>query len=196
MPQPVGFKAYHLDDNVQSLRDRPDHLMRIGLVAAAWACVERQLIYVFAAGLFFTTHAEKTASTALATIESLSARLDIIGALLKPRIPKELFDEFAVELLPEIRRRSRERNLIVHSHWGVAEEYPEHIIQIRDDDPNDLYQPAEENMIYTTKDLDEIVGRIVACEAKVLAYGDKIGRHVEAENERMWASRRSTKDRG
>ena len=109
--------------------DRPEIAARIGLVVTEWAAFERLLAQMFATMLFGMGMAERTGEEislqALGALESLTARLDVISAVLKPRIPDELYMHFQKNLKPEIRRRASERARIVHGPWMLCDDYPD-----------------------------------------------------------------------
>ena len=65
-------------------------------------------------------------------IVSTAARMDTIAAAATERIGKSALIEFE-SLLRAIRSRSRERNAIVHSNWGISLKHPKAIVAVQTD---------------------------------------------------------------
>ena len=57
------------------------------------------------------------------------------------------------ELRPELRRRAKERNRVVHGHWGVNDDLPDHLI---------LHGEDNQHMRYSLRDFEDIADRIIA----------------------------------
>ena len=164
MPQPFPIEP-SLRWYDRAVMDRPEIAARIGLVVTEWAAFERLLAHMFATMLFGGGMAEHTGETislqVLGALESLSPRLDVISAVLKPRIPGELYMHFQKKLIPEIRRRSRERARVVHGPWMLCDDYPDDLIYA---------PPGEKRMLYTAKDLDNIATHIIDTGHNVIGF--------------------------
>jgi hypothetical protein len=130
------------------------------MVAAEWAALEEHLISALAFGLFAMTNAQahKVAKTALYALDSQSARLSVIEALLEQRVAPELHRFFVDTLKHEIRKRAKERNNVVHANWGIAREFPNDVI---------LVSPENEHQRYSLKDFEDITDRIIATSNQV-----------------------------
>ena len=164
MPQPFPVEP-SLRWYDHAIMNRPEIAARIGLVVTEWAAFERLLAQMFAAMLFGMGMAEHTGEAislqALGALESLSARLDVISAVLKPRIPDELYLHFRDNLKPEIRRRASERARVVHGPWMLCDDYPDDLI----------YAPlGERRMRYTATDLDNIATHIIDTRDNVIGF--------------------------
>ena len=164
MPQPFpDDRSLRWYDH--AILDRPEIAARIGLVATEWAAFERLLAQMFAVTLFGMGApegaGEAISQQALGALESLSARLDIISAILKPRIPEELYERFQETVMPDIRGRARERNRVIHGHWLICDDYPNDLI----------YAPwGKRRLRYTTKDFDDIAARINETSGRFIEF--------------------------
>lgn len=153
MPQPY----IHKNDGIlhigaKSILRRKDHAAGIGLVAVEWSALEYELIELFSYVMFSTEPTESarmTAELAWNNVDSLKARLDLLSSIVHQRLPA-LASRFEAELMPEIRKRARERNRIVHGKWFVHDKLQEVILL--DDGPNFFS--------YSVKDFDQVADRI------------------------------------
>jgi hypothetical protein len=62
------------------------------------------------------------------TLYTIDAKIKLIEKALKVLDEPKWYEEFIKHLSPEIRKRGRERNKIVHNEWGVCEAYPHALI--------------------------------------------------------------------
>ena len=164
MPFPLK-PGYSLQYRPRLLMEFPEHAARIGLISAEWTALENELAHTVAFSLFAFSSSERGAqkitTTVLGAIDSLAARLDMIEAILKPRIPEDWYLRFVNDIKPELRRRARERNRIVHGHWQACSKYPKDLI---------LGTFDEDPMRYTTNCLDDIADRINQTLNSVATY--------------------------
>jgi hypothetical protein len=144
------------------LSKRPHHAAGIGLVVAEWAALEEQLIQTLVLSLFAFSKegGYDIARTMLDTIDSITIRLEVIGAILKTRIPADAYTFFDNDLRREIRHRSTERNRIVHGNWCVDDHYPDDVITRIDG----------RYVKYTVKDFTDIAERIIATTQKATQF--------------------------
>lgn len=153
MPQPLDTFSLHWRHG--AILERAEHAKGIALVITEWAALEDLLIMLFVNSLFPRDKAGDAASNiayiAWETLDSLTTRLSLIDALLKKRVSGELYTHFAEKIKPEIRRRSAERNRIVHGKLYLCDSYPDDIV---------LAYRDERPMRYTAKDLRDIADRI------------------------------------
>ena len=197
MPQPFS-KDRSVSWYDRAIMDRPEMAARIGLVTTQWAIFENILAQMFATMLFGPDVREAIAEAtlidggenvaltikgteslgetislqALGALESLTAKLDVISAVLKPRISDELYLHFQNDLRKDIRRRARERNRVVHGPWALCDDYPDDLIYTR---------PGEKWMRYTAKDLDNIVTHINETRGHVMAFMILVNSELEQQ---------------
>ena len=128
MPQPLR-PPYQLNINPETLSQRPELAAQIGIIAALWSRIEMWL------GILLGDLLGAEARYGLAmyyAIVSTAARMDTIAAAATERIGKSALIEFE-SLLRAIRSRSRERNAIVHSNWGISLKHPKAIVAVQTD---------------------------------------------------------------
>ncbi len=157
MPQPL-VEGCQLEYRPMLLKDRPERAMGIALVAAEWAALENHLIQLFKFCLFALQGESQTsgqiAQTAWENIGNLNTRLDLLESIARQRIPLDLLQEFKDTIKPEIRRRSIERNRVVHGHWHLCDKYPDDVIL-------ESYEPSR-RLRYNVHDFDDIAARIIS----------------------------------
>jgi hypothetical protein len=172
MPQPLKpgcVLHYHYG----VVKERPNHAIGIALVASTWTALEADLILMFTSALFdfaFASReqeAARVARKAWEAMESIRLRLEFIGSVLKHKISDDLFTEFVEKIEPEIRRRSKERNRVVHGYWCTSPECPE-----------DLVLHDEISMRYTIKDFEDIASRINGTLLTVAEYWRQVKEQV------------------
>jgi hypothetical protein len=167
MPQPLS-KPTQIGHTPLTIHEtRKEHAARIGLIASEWSSLEGHLSGILSFGLFGFSKDEAAAGPVVgvvfAALDSLSTRLMIVDNLLKPRVAPALHQYFVAELVPEIRKRAKERNAVVHGYWGTSPDYPNHII-LSPRGGGDFMQSIQieqsDYMLYSTTDLDDIAKRI------------------------------------
>ena len=84
----------------------------------------------------------------------MTTRLDIIAVAIRLQRPK-FFDEFQTRIIPEIRRRAKERVPFAHGYWVIWDAYPNGLI-LRPI----LDFKYQKPMLYTMKDFEEIESRL------------------------------------
>ncbi|MCK1676638.1 hypothetical protein [Bradyrhizobium sp. 150] len=146
---------------------RPDHMAAIGLVAGEWSALEGHLSSIVSLGLFTFSQDEAAAGPIVAkiltSIDSIEKRLDVIRKLLQPRIGAELLKQFTDDIAPAIRKRAKERNLVVHGYWGIAPEHPNHLVLSPRGGANmavSLEFESSDYLLYTVDDLLSVAQRI------------------------------------
>jgi hypothetical protein len=165
MPQPLTSAP---DDVTYSpkiiLKERPEHAARIGLIAAEWGALEQNLVNVFKFPNFIIPIPLFGGSiiTAMRAIESLAGRLDIIEDLMRPLAAPELMQFWFNNLRPELRQRARERNRVIHGHWGVSARFPNDLI---------LHDHEGKHLRYSFRDLEDIADRIITTSNKAVSFG-------------------------
>ena len=87
-------------------------------------------------------------------VANMTTRLDIIAAAIRLQRPK-FFDEFQTRIIPEIRRRAKERVPFAHGSWVIWDAYPNGLIL-----KPILDFKYQQPMLYTMKDFEEIESRL------------------------------------
>lgn len=178
MPQPTNAKTFSWGLSI--LIERPECLAGIGLVAAQWSHVEASL-----ADLYMHVHAkfvhwpgagelsgtnsvtiDRSHLMVIDAVESLRARLSMIGAMLNARGGKDLAVEFEV-LSKEIGRRARERATVVHGRWGTSRSHPSGLVLIPSNGGRLIW--------YTEDDFRHIAERISDTQEKIRLFIEKCG---------------------
>jgi hypothetical protein len=159
------------------LSKRPNHAAGIGLVSAEWAALEEQLILTLTRSLFAFSREGgfAVAKTMLETVESTATRLEIISSVLEVRIPAEDFKFFETKLRPDIRKRAKERNRVVHSNWYVDDRYPDEVIARIDGN----------YVKYSVKDFSDIAERIIRLNYNMIEF---LGRFQRWDGVGPWNS--------
>lgn len=167
MPQPVPESVrFDTSWGPKSLEERPECALGVAKVASSWAFLEFWLIEMFFSATgeieFFEDDepaliGHPLAVAALSSLESLTAKLDVISAGLEAYLPSKTveFDQ----LRTGIRACARERNRIVHAVWGTNQHYPNDVIRVE--------TFTDKHMRYTPKDFDDTVERITIQWKKV-----------------------------
>lgn len=154
MPQPLP-EGNTLHYRPKIILERPNHAIGIALVVAEWAALEEMIFSEFSFALFafdmVERHSHLVAKEAWNEMTNLPQRLGFIESVAQRKIPQNLFDELENKVHPEIRKRAKERNRVVHGHWHLCSNYPEDLI---------LNSEGEEKMRYTVKDFHDISQRI------------------------------------
>lgn len=120
MPQLVRSKDHErlkMLWDTRALLQRPNLARHIATIAAMWTQVEINIGHILSAmcGIQFNI------STAIyVALVSTSARIDALNAIAETRLNKKTQEKLAL-LLKEFRKRSKERNNIVHGLWGISE---------------------------------------------------------------------------
>jgi hypothetical protein len=112
MPQPY-FGSWTSDQN--SLAQRPHLAAHVGIIASLWSHVEYRLALLIARILHIDA---EVATIMYLPVKSEAARLAIIEAIAKDRLPKELLLEFQT-LRKRIGSTGAERDNIVHGLWAL-----------------------------------------------------------------------------
>jgi len=132
MPQPLRKPTQITHTPLTLHKTRKEHAALIGLVAAEWSGLEGHLSHMLSFGLFGLSTDESAVAPVIgavfATLESINQRLALTERVLKPRVSSTLHKHFVETIAPEVRKRAKERNAVVHGYWGISPEYPDHII--------------------------------------------------------------------
>lgn len=177
MPQPLTDRQREkarISWGFDSLQKRPDCALGVAKVASAWAFLEFELVAMF----FSATgdwdigedgEAEGTghplAVAALGSLESTSAKLDVIAAGIESYVPSLSVDFEQLKI--GIRQCAKERNKVVHAVWGTSEKYPRDVIRVVTFD--DAF------IKYTPRDFDSITKRIKTQVDRVSEFHDDCG---------------------
>ena len=175
MPFPIKGD-YSLHSYHRCVLTRDKLAGRIGLVAAEWAMVESLLTDMFTFSVFALSKEEhagqRIVRQAMGALDSLNARLDIVEAIIRPRIDATLFEEYVKQIQPELRRRAGERNRVVHSEWHVCDRWPDDLI---------AFAPGQDPMRYTLKCFDDIAERIYQARVMLNNYWHRVQRSLHGE---------------
>lgn len=166
MPQP--FSARTWTPHPAAVLQRPEHAAFIGAIAAEWTQVEMSLTRLLA-GAFGKTlfddagepqdvEHHPVALAAMKAAESIRARLRIFELSLTPMLSGTTLQQRWEELQTALKRRARERNKIVHGHWGISDEAPNDLLLL---DDGQYYR-------FTAKDLEEILTRCLETKLSVI----------------------------
>jgi hypothetical protein len=173
MPQqlPVGKSVTSGDDVVLQ---RPELAAQMASIISNWTQIEEMLLWIYGLlmgdylpqGLFdpnvFTAPpSHPMARQIFDEVNSLNARLSLVAAICDWRLPKEDGEHFRAVLLPEIRRRSGERNKVAHQSWGVCNDYPDALIL------SAYYGPAQ---IWKMRDFRAVSDRIIALHSTLSKF--------------------------
>lgn len=169
MPQPVvGPTESYVGP--EALTRNPELATQIAIIVSAWADVENELGEILA-GLFHHKSRAPVIS-GFYTLNSLPAKLDFLRAAAKKRLPPDLYRELSENIIPEIRRRSKERGTVVHGMWADSKQHPEALL---------LYPPIWQLVInnavpmkYKKRDFENIVGRIYELREKLTQFSSQI----------------------
>jgi hypothetical protein len=104
-----------MEFRVDALTKRPDLAIKIAQVSATWTEIEVSMGILLA--LIFQSSARIGVAMYL-SLTGTAAQRSVLLAVAQESVPAELRDEF-VDLLDEVRKRSGERNRIVHAMWGA-----------------------------------------------------------------------------
>ena len=177
MPQPLGFASANIHYSPKGLLvHRPQHLAGIGLVATEWAALEDHLVTSISGGLFMQLgaqegkvipEAEQVVRTTLLALESQAARLGVIEDLLEPRVSPEMFSHWLKDVKPELRKRAKERNRVVHGLWGWDDKYPSDVF---------LIDGKGKHVRYRVEDFSDIADRIIATSNVAFNFMRKAGK--------------------
>jgi hypothetical protein len=165
MPQPFRLKP---DEKLQQgpglFESRQECAVKLAEIANAWARIERMLLSVV--GAASTTDVEEgrpqvyfdpITMAAMQALESLSARLDVIAAVLAVCVSTEICDLWK-EIAPQIRRAGGMRNQVTHCVWLGSDRYPRDILRI---------ERGDALTRYTVADLEAVRKAIRAIEAQL-----------------------------
>lgn len=142
LPMPQPFSARSWTPHPAAVLQRPKHAALIGAIAAEWTQVELALTRLLA-GAFGKTlfdaagepqdvQHHPVALAAMKAAESIRARLRIFELSLTPMLSGTTLQQRWEELQTALKRRARERNKIVHGHWGISDEAPNDLLLLDD----------------------------------------------------------------
>ncbi len=161
MPQPIQmnegeFITYvRIDQTPSNLLSRPELSAHFAVILSIWAAIDESLM-----SLLFVVVPKKgeTLNAAIPAmyhaIANMTTRLDIIAAAIRLQRPKFL-DEFHSKIIPEVRRRDKERVPFAHGRWVIWDAYPNGLIL-----KPILDFKYKKPMLYTIKDFEEIESRL------------------------------------
>lgn len=141
----VPVKQHHRGGDV--LLHRQQCAVLIAVVLSNWAELESVLALLLMSGL----HARMNWSTpdasaplddtpriVLDEIDSIHTRLTIVDKALFDRISSQYRDRWDIAR-EKIRRLARRRNIVVHTGWGVSDEYPHGLLRDVPGHPMELW---------------------------------------------------------
>lgn len=140
MPQPL--KSGSWISGPDALMKRPMLAAYIGNVVANWQTVERELLSLYAllmgdyvnpskfteTGEPFQPPTHPLAYQIFDQFNTLQLRLNLVASLCQWRVTPERYEYFDQKLKPEIRKRAKERNAIVHGQWGLSDDHEDGLI--------------------------------------------------------------------
>jgi hypothetical protein len=168
-----------ITSEVDTLLKRPELAAQIGNIAANWATVEQTIMFLYALllgtdlphGSGGNPTAHPVAFQIFSALYALDRRIDLLERLLKDRGKPEEAQDFERRLKPLLRKRFNERSLVVHSVWGICDDYPDALVL--------HHVPFINRMLYRVRDFEEISQRIKDVSADLLAFGDPIYRRLQ-----------------
>lgn len=154
--------------STQGLRHRPHHAFMIGLIAAEWSNLERELVYMFsmlmgtqqitAFGQVSYT-GNPLAEIALGEIYGMKPRLRLIKTALAARLGEDEQAELR-DCLDGINRVGERRNEAVHGKWAVDPAKPDHVVLIS----------KKGLLAYSVEDFDEVLVEISNATWRFLSF--------------------------
>lgn len=155
---------------------QPELGVLVASVAHLWSIIEMHL-----ADLVVHIAGQHALTIFLSTV-SLDMKLSALSAVARQSLPTALYEEFRDHVQPDIRRRAKERNKIVHARWAENGEFPDGIIML----PHfgDLSNATKFVELYRAPDLVEILNRIAFLESAVRDFGHRVYL-LKAEEERV-----------
>jgi hypothetical protein len=177
VPHPyVPREGANLETGHRILERRPACAVKIATVAAAWAEVEFHLAMLLGHAttaemrtvgggefaLATITKANPISIAAMEALESLSARLNVIQAVLAVSVSPDRCKEFDA-LAPTVRSAAVLRNRVVHARWYITDSYLDDVLAVTAD-PNRFDR-------YTPKNLDWTIDQIFDVRRKVGEFG-------------------------
>jgi len=169
MPQPI--KSLSIKINPHSLIERPDIACRIAVITSLWTDVEDELAFQFGAA---TLMQPAVAAAILGRVANVTTRLDMIETAFELAFPTDVVSRFQDELKPQIRKRSSERARLVHCHWVLHPDYPEHLIHVRG-----LTDPQMQMTAYTLKDFIEIEVRLLELSVALKEFAKSFAPYLQ-----------------
>jgi hypothetical protein len=107
------------DRTPSNLLSRPELSAHFAVILSLWAAIDESLM-----SLLIGTVPKKgeTLNAAIPAMyyafANMTTRLDIIAAAIRLQRPK-FFEEFQIKIIPEIRRRAKERVPFAHGRWVI-----------------------------------------------------------------------------
>jgi hypothetical protein len=183
MPQPydgpVNWAA-------EAILQRPALAIKVAAVSAAWSMVEHDLEFFYAFLMskwtdevpdneFVPTH--PVALLTFSTLQTLNAKLDLLRSLGEWALTSDQASHLRDVLIPRIRARAKERNIVAHGVWGVDAGLPDRLILIKTFGSNSAYNEADFDAIRTriTTVLSEIRQFEQSVMASVQEHGWSLG---------------------
>lgn len=165
-PLPVGSTV---NGGVRVLDRRPAFAQLIATIANGWSLLDHEIAAAYALLMNQGPHVEgfspgldPVALQVFDTIDTQQKRIELLTKLAGWRVKDEhLLKDLTDRIVPAIRRAAKLRNTVMHSVWGVCEDYPDAIIQL----------PAfGHQMIYEIRDFEDAVGRIESARQLLTSF--------------------------
>lgn len=113
--------------------ERPDMSALLGAVCATWGSIDNILFDIFNLITFSVqipvgAHSkEKMSEIVFSSLRSYPAQKDLIEKILKYKYQPEVLERF-IKVNEIIKKKSKGRNVLVHSEWQISDTYPEDLI--------------------------------------------------------------------
>ena len=122
MPNP--YRGGHALWNVDTLTQRPELAMHLGVIAGMWSVIEAQLGHVLATIL----HSDALVGmTIYSVIKAEGARLDAMDAIASERLSPVDYATF-IALQKAVRSVGKQRDVLMHNIWAVSEAHPKSLV--------------------------------------------------------------------
>lgn len=158
MPQP--WKGDGVGYGPDTVLERPELAMQIANVSANWVLIESDIAWLYALLLGMDLPKDKgdlprshpIAFQIFEALNSVQARLDLLGRLCKTRAAKTESEYFETTLKGEISKCFTLRSVVAHGLWGTDSKYPDALI---------LVGGSSGSFVYKKHDFETISKRIL-----------------------------------
>ncbi len=168
----------HVELDNRALLRRKELAALLGVIASEWASVELAMTYLYATMLGkYLPHNQRKgppehpiAFQIFDSLENTHKRLQLLDKLLNAVVTKKaLRKEFKERTQPLIKKAADRRNSLIHSYWGVNDDYPRGLIRVCINKPRELYEAS---------DFNEAINLIISADASITNFEVKVSKQL------------------
>ncbi len=179
MPQPILVQSWTRP--ALCLTKRPAQAVLIAAIANEWTLVEGAMVGIVGNAfgrpykegeIFELATSSFPLSMAMASAETIRSRLSMMENTLGRLIKGTTLLPAWSALERDLRARSKERNRVVHANWGLSDEYPNDLIEVKAEGLPGYFK-------WSVRDFQGVADRVANCFRECIRFRQSL---VDAMN--------------